>query len=204
MVIQSYLDIHNSQIWNKNTLGNYIRELGYLNLWNDRPLGTKINTIIIHSMSAIDDVPTMPFDLIAQLYTLVVHKVSAHYLICRDGVIWALVPEEFRAWHAGGSIMPLPDLRRDVNDFSIGIELTATENSGFTSEQYDALSELCLAIEKRYAKPINYLGHEHVASSNAVSLGLRLSPKTDPGKGFDWDRLRMLLLKNDLLLAQRL
>ena len=46
--------------------------------------------------------------------------VSAHYLIGRDGRIYALVDEHARAWHAGVSGW---GGNRDVNSASIGIEL---------------------------------------------------------------------------------
>src|SRR6201986_3906171 len=47
-------------------------------------------------------------------------KVSAHYMIETDGRVFALVPEERRAWHAGVSFWKG---ERDVNAVSIGIEL---------------------------------------------------------------------------------
>lgn len=47
-------------------------------------------------------------------------KVSAHYLIDRDGTIVQMVKEQDKAWHAGRSSL---GGRRDVNQRSIGIEL---------------------------------------------------------------------------------
>ncbi len=46
-------------------------------------------------------------------------KVSAHYLISQDGVIYNLVNERFRAWHAGESYW---QNIVDINSSSIGIE----------------------------------------------------------------------------------
>ena len=51
-------------------------------------------------------------------------RVSAHYLIARDGTIFHLVDELARAWHAGESYW---SGQRDVNSASIGIEL---DNNG--------------------------------------------------------------------------
>ncbi len=203
MMELALLDIHNSLLWDDKPLGEYIREQGYEKLWNDRPAGSSVDTIIIHYMSAIDDVPQKPFDTLAELFTLISHKVSAHYLISQNGRILSLVPEASRAWHAGGSIMPLPDLRRDVNNFSIGIELSGTHDSGFTQFQYESLAALCAEIEMRWSVSFKYIGHEHVASSHAVALGLRETPKFDPGPLFDWEHLRALLKKDQPLLAQR-
>src|SRR5215475_3681742 len=47
-------------------------------------------------------------------------KVSAHYTIDEDGTVYAHVPEDRRAWHAGRSFW---GGSRDVNTHSIGIEL---------------------------------------------------------------------------------
>ena len=47
-------------------------------------------------------------------------EVSSHYLIGRDGVLYRLVDEEKRAWHAGEGRWAG---REDVNSRSIGIEL---------------------------------------------------------------------------------
>ena len=37
-------------------------------------------------------------------------RVSAHWCIGEDGTLWRLVPEERRAWHAGGERMARPAL----------------------------------------------------------------------------------------------
>ena len=47
-------------------------------------------------------------------------QVSAHYLIARDGEVFALVDEGDRAWHAGVSAW---QGIRDINSASVGIEL---------------------------------------------------------------------------------
>ena len=47
-------------------------------------------------------------------------KVSSHYTIDEDGTVYAHVPEDRRAWHAGVSHWAGRD---NVNNRSIGIEL---------------------------------------------------------------------------------
>lgn len=145
---------------------------------DDRPDGTAIDTIVIHSLYAKDSDDAM--SLAACYAVLDACRVSAHYLISREGQVWQLVPEEKRAWHAGVSKMPMPnDCRENVNHFSIGIELVATEESGFTAEQYESLVLLTLGIIERL--PIkNILGHEHIAPGR----------KIDPGPLFDWAKYR--------------
>lgn len=154
-------------------------------LWEDRS-DQEIDTVVIHFISAEDFYPKTPFvlELIFPLYFR--FGVSAHYMIDRDGTIYHLVPEEKKAWHCGGSIMPEPDNRQWVNSFSIGIELVATAESGYTKAQYTALGELTQNIETRWDIK-SYVGHDEIAGDRAVSLGLRKDCKPDPGKHFQWD-----------------
>ena len=140
-----------------------------------------IDTIVIHAMHT----PKAPQECDPQtcIQSLERHRVSAHYLIDRDGIVWQTVSEEKRAWHAGESRMPFPtDSRENVNHFSIGIELLGREDESFTEAQYQALAELCAHIIARH--PISaIIGHQHIAP-------LR---KTDPGPHFNWGQLRALL-----------
>jgi AmpD protein len=117
--------------------------------------------------------------------------VSSHYLVDRDGVVRQLVPERKKAWHCGGSIMPAPDSRQGVNDFSIGIELVATEDSGYTDAQYESCALLCRDIEGRHGR-VHYVGHQDIAGEKAVALGLRADVRRDPGPLFDWGRFHAL------------
>lgn len=109
-------------------------------------------------------------------------EVSAHYLICEDGKITQMVPEDRRAWHAGVSCW---DGEEDINSCSIGIELA---NPGplnalppFPERQMSALEWLIADIRTRWAIPVSrILGHEDVAPGR----------KFDPGPKFDWARIR--------------
>lgn len=105
-------------------------------------------------------------------------KVSAHYVIDRDGAALALVPEDRRAWHAGvagwGAIS-------DVNGHSIGIELVNPGHDWgyrpFPPAQIEALVALCLAIRARHGLPPRaVVGHSDVAPAR----------KIDPGELFPW------------------
>lgn len=139
-----------------------------------------IDTIVIHSM--YNPKSETPFTAESCKAILDEYKVSAHYLIDRDGTAWQLIPENRMAWHAGKSRMPEPDKREKVNFFSIGIELISNESYGFTDAQYTALVPLIRDIMERC--PIrNILGHED------ITAGVRENPKTDPWN-FDWDRFR--------------
>jgi N-acetylmuramoyl-L-alanine amidase len=108
-------------------------------------------------------------------------KVSAHYLISRDGVVTRLVPEERRAWHAGLSYWRGI---RDVNSASIGIELDHPGHKygygPFPDVQFEALVPLLARAVKTHAIPrANVVGHSDVAPAR----------KIDPGELFPWERL---------------
>ena len=103
-------------------------------------------------------------------------QVSAHFLLRRDGQLLQFVSCDQRAWHAGPSHWAGRD---NCNDWSIGIELEGLEGDTFEPAQYQALSRLLRAVQRRY--PVQALvGHEHVAPGR----------KHDPGPGFDWAALQ--------------
>ena len=103
-------------------------------------------------------------------------KVSAHFLVRRDGSLIQFVGSDRRAWHAGVSSW---QGRRSCNDFSVGIELEGLDGLRFTAAQYRRLARLVRALCRRH--PVRaVVGHEHVAPGR----------KLDPGRGFDWPRLR--------------
>ena len=108
-------------------------------------------------------------------------KVSAHYTIDEDGTIYAMVPEDRRAWHAGVSHWAGAT---NINARSIGIELVNPGHEfgyrGFAEEQVAALITLCHSILMRHAIPsARVLGHSDVAPAR----------KEDPGELFPWARL---------------
>lgn len=106
-------------------------------------------------------------------------KVSAHYLIGRDGTVIQLVDESARAWHAGESWW---GGGTDLNSASIGIELDNTGDEPFAEVQIDALLTLLDDLRARYRIPwTNYLAHGDVAPGR----------KVDPSRLFPWRRLAL-------------
>lgn len=106
-----------------------------------------------------------------------VRKVSAHYLIGRDGRIYYLVDELARAWHAGESYW---GGNSDLNSASIGIELDNNGDEPFAEDQIAALLALLADLKQRYGIPAaNFLGHGDVAPGR----------KVDPSRWFPWLRL---------------
>ncbi|MFI4976289.1 MAG: N-acetylmuramoyl-L-alanine amidase [Caulobacterales bacterium] len=108
-------------------------------------------------------------------------KVSAHYMVEEDGRLFALVPEERRAWHAGVSFWRGAT---DINGASVGIEIV---NPGhefgyrpFPDVQIDAVIALIGDIRARWTVPDGrILGHSDVAPAR----------KQDPGELLPWRRL---------------
>jgi N-acetylmuramoyl-L-alanine amidase len=134
-----------------------------------------IDTIIIHSNynTLSDD----PYSISGSIQQFKTYGVAAHYLIGRDGTIYRLVAEKNVAYHAG--VSSVPDGRKNVNDFSIGIELmTKDQNDSPTASQYAALKKLVTDIKSRYS--IKYvLGHKDIAPGR----------KTDPW-GFNMNLIK--------------
>lgn len=151
---------------------------------DERPSG-KIELLVIHNISlppgefggdGITRLFTNTLDVTAHPYyqTIAALKVSAHFLLRRNGHIIQFVPCLKRAWHAGESCW---QHRSRCNDFSLGIELEGSDDAPFTDAQYAALRNLTIALRATY--PIRGIaGHSDIASGR----------KTDPGHYFDWAR----------------
>ena len=108
-------------------------------------------------------------------------QVSAHYVVDEDGTIFALVPEDRRAWHAGISFWRG---HTALNARSIGIEIVNPGHEwgyrDFPVLQMAAVCDLSLGILARHAIPArNVIGHSDVAPDR----------KQDPGERFGWEDL---------------
>jgi len=153
---------------------------------DERPPGTEISLVVLHSISlppgeyggeSIERLFTNCLDPAAHPYFREICglKVSAHFLVRRNGSVIQFVPVERRAWHAGVSSWRG---RERCNDFSIGIELEGSEETPFEPVQYEALTKLIKQLQKQH--PIR-----DIAAHSEVAPGR----KTDPGAHFDWARL---------------
>lgn len=106
-------------------------------------------------------------------------RVSAHFLIERDGTVSQFVSCLERAWHAGVSSFAGRD---NCNDFSLGIELEGTDDLPFTDAQYQVL----IALSQQLLASFPALTSERICGHSDIAPGR----KTDPGPAFDWPRLR--------------
>lgn len=151
-----------------------------------RPAGCAVELIVIHNISlppgvfggdAVIELFTNRLDWDAHPYYQGIRglRVSAHFLIRRDGSLIQFVPCGLRAWHAGASTW---QGRERCNDFSVGIELEGDDETPFDDAQYAALNPLLRTLRRHY--PIRAVcGHSEIAPGR----------KTDPGPLFDWQRL---------------
>lgn len=153
---------------------------------DERPPGTEISLVVLHSISLppgeygggdIERLFTNCLDPQAHPYFREICglKVSAHFLVQRDGAVVQFVPVERRAWHAGASSWRG---RSRCNDFSVGIELEGCEEQPFEPAQYRSLVSLIQDLR-------NTLPIRDIAAHSDVAPGR----KTDPGARFDWARL---------------
>ena len=160
---------------------------------DDRPEDAEVNLLVIHSISlppgqyggdSIEKLFTNTLPADGHPYFQKIHQleVSAHVLIRRDGSVTQFVPFDKRAWHAGDSCY---QGQHRCNDFSIGIELEGTDSDAFEPAQYDTLSDLVKTLCDRYPS----LTTQRIAGHSDIAPGR----KTDPGSGFDWEKLSALL-----------
>lgn len=164
----------------------------------------EINAVVIHFMSAVNIRPDDPYNLLTLLSILRgehepdAPRLSAHYLITREGMIHQLVDDRHRAWHAGHSRMPGPDGANDVNDFSIGIEIVRTEDEPPTEAQYLSLIQLLLLLKQEHPsiEAENIVGHdtiraEWIRAQERSGVVRENDPvrKNDPGPLFHWSRV---------------
>lgn len=133
-----------------------------------------IDTIVLHSSYNLAGQD--PYSVSGVIKEYEDYGVSAHYLIDRAGTIYRLVEDKNVAYHAGVSQMS--DGRKNVNDFSIGIEMINTLEGQYTEVQYKSANELIAYLKKKY--PIKFIvGHNDIAPDR----------KTDPWN-FDWGKLK--------------
>ena len=131
----------------------------------------KPNFVIIHHTAQDSCEQTL------QTFTLERSKVSAHYVIGKDGTIYHMLNDYFRAWHAGISKW---GNNLDINSSSIGIELDNNGKEPFDSAQINSLLTLLEKLKSTYEIPVaNFIGHGDIAPKR----------KVDPNINFPWQFL---------------
>lgn len=105
-------------------------------------------------------------------------KVSAHYLVQKDGTVVQFVREEDTAYHAGRVAGATATLVRDrpganPNGYSIGIEHEGDGTHELTDAQHAASVELMRTIATRWSIPID---RTHIVGHHEI-----FAPKSCPG-----------------------
>ncbi len=110
-------------------------------------------------------------------FTLERTKVSAHYVICKDGTVHHMLNDYMRAWHGGiGSW----GNNTDLNSSSIGIEIDNNGFEPFEPEQISSLLQLLAQLKSKYQIPVDhFIGHSDSAPRR----------KVDPNINFPWKTL---------------
>jgi len=131
----------------------------------------KPNFVIIHHTAQNSCDQTL------RTFTLPRTQVSAHYVICKDGTVFHMLNDYFRAWHAG---LARWGNSTDINSNSIGIELDNTGFEFFTDSQIISLTRLLGDLKTAYNIPAtNFIGHGDIAPTR----------KNDPNWRFPWKQL---------------
>jgi N-acetylmuramoyl-L-alanine amidase len=133
----------------------------------------KPNFIIIHHTAQDSLQKTL------RTFTSQKTKVSAHYVISRDGKVVHMLNDYLRAWHAGNSSW---GKHTDINSVSLGIELDNNGSEPFSDTQINSLLALLTKLKKDYGIPTqNIIGHSDIAPSR----------KVDPSIFFPWKLLAL-------------
>lgn len=131
----------------------------------------KPNFVIIHHTAQNSCEQTL------NTFTLQRTQVSAHYVICKDGLVHHMLNDYLRAWHAGTGKWGND---ADINSSSIGIELDNNGFEFFPDAQMQSLLQLLASLKKTYNIPTaNFIGHADIAPAR----------KTDPNIFFPWKEL---------------
>lgn len=134
-----------------------------------------IDTVVLHSSFNNQGGDQYSVEKVIDIWER--YEVAPHFVIDREGNIVQLVLEHDTAYHAGVSEMK--DGRKNVNDFSLGVEILNAEDDSYTEAQYTAVNNLVAHLKKTY--PIKYVvGHDAIAPGR----------KTDPWN-FDWKKLEI-------------
>lgn len=145
--------------------------------FDDRPINTTVSCLVLHSTVE----PTTEGTI--GIFLDPARKVSAHFVVGKDGRVVQMVPIEKRAWHAGASVLEgVPK----VNDYSVGIEMV---NLNDGKDPYTEPQILAVAGILRFLR-----SHHDIPDGRVVShaqIALPPGRKSDPVK-FDFDRVRLL------------
>jgi len=128
----------------------------------------KPNYVIIHHTAQNSVEQTL------MTFTLPRTQVSSHYVISRNGEVYQMLNDYYRAWHGGSGKWGNTS---DLNSSSIGIELDNNGFEEFSPAMINSLIDLLKVLKERHKIPdANFIGHSDIAPSR----------KVDPNPTFPW------------------
>jgi N-acetylmuramoyl-L-alanine amidase len=146
--------------------------------YDSRPFGMGINCLVLHSTAQEEIGQTI------SLFSNPESKVSAHFVVGKDGKVIQMVPIERWAWHAGVSQL---NGISNVNSYSIGVEMV-NRNDGhdpYPEAQYRAVAGIVRLLRTRLVIP-----DDHIVSH--AKIALPIGRKSDP-VGFNFSKLRSMI-----------
>lgn len=105
-----------------------------------------VDAVIIHS--TFNNSGGEHYDIDKIIAQFARYRVSAHYVIARDGLVYQLVDNKNIAYHAGKCT--LPNGASNVNSRSIGIEIMTNFDESPTDLQIGTIVELLKNIKEKY------------------------------------------------------
>jgi N-acetylmuramoyl-L-alanine amidase len=136
----------------------------------------KPNFVVIHHTAQNSCEQTL------KTFTLERTKVSAHYVICKDGTVHHMLNDYMRAWHGGiGSW----GNNIDLNSSSIGIEIDNNGFEPFETAQIQSLLQLLGQLKSKYQVPTDhFIGHSDIAPRRKVDPNIYFPWKTLSEQGY--------------------
>lgn len=128
-----------------------------------------VDTIVLHHSG--DDKASKTYNALKS------RGLSIHYIIDRDGIIYYVLDEDKKAFHA-----------ENLNSRSIGIEIvnTGRKDMEYTPQQYASIKSLIEDIANRWGSI--KVDNQHVVAHYQYST----SGKWDPSPNFDWSRIGLV------------
>jgi N-acetyl-anhydromuramyl-L-alanine amidase AmpD len=124
---------------------------------DDRPPDVEVTCVVLHA-TVVDTLEGT-----VRAFLDPARKISAHYVVDKQGRVVQMVPVEKRAWHAGESV--LEGVPR-VNDYSVGIEIV-NRNDGrdpYPDAQIEAVAGIVRLLRAHYPIPDSRIvSHAQVA-----------------------------------------
>jgi N-acetylmuramoyl-L-alanine amidase len=145
------------------------------------------NYVVIHHTAQDSCAQTL------RTFTLPRTQVSSHYVVCREGVVFHMLNDYYRAHHAGVSRW---GNNTDINSSSIGIEIDNNGSEPFSETQMNSLLALLGRLKRAYNIPQgNFIGHADIAPGRKVDPSRLFSWKTlaDNGYGYWYDTTNVVV-----------